>query len=38
VLAFARRHAVDPARSVVLGTSAAHATLAKTLGARSQLV
>jgi predicted kinase len=38
VLEFARRHAVDPARSVVLGASTAHATLAKTLGARSQLL
>ena len=38
VLEFARRHAVDPARSLVLGASPAHATLAKTLGARSQLL
>ena len=37
VLEFARRHAVDPARSVVLGASPAHTTLARTLGARSQL-
>jgi aryl-alcohol dehydrogenase-like predicted oxidoreductase len=34
VLEFARRHSVDPARSVVLGTSPAHRTLANTLGAR----
>ena len=33
-LAFARRHGIDPARSVVVGTSAAHRTLAATLGAR----
>ena len=33
-LAFARRHDVDPARSLVLGTSPAHRTLAATLGAR----
>jgi len=33
-LAFARRHAVDPARSIVLGTSPAHRTLATTLAAR----
>ena len=33
-LAFARRHAVDPARSILVGTSAAHRTLATTLGAR----
>ena len=37
-LEFARRHAVDAASSVVLGASPAHATLAKTLGARSQLL
>ena len=37
VLEFARRHAVDPASSVVFGASPAHATLARTLGARSQL-
>jgi aryl-alcohol dehydrogenase-like predicted oxidoreductase len=34
VLAFARRHGVDPARSVVVGTGPAHQTLATTLGAR----
>jgi len=34
VLAFARRHGVDPARSVVVGTGPAHRTLATTLGAR----
>jgi hypothetical protein len=33
-LAFARRHDVDPARSILLGTSPAHRTLATTLGAR----
>jgi hypothetical protein len=33
-LAFARRHGVDPARSTLVGTSAAHKTLATTLGAR----
>jgi len=33
-LAFARKHAVDPSRSVLLGTSAAHRTLATSLGAR----
>jgi histidinol phosphatase-like enzyme len=32
VLAFARRHGVDPARSVLVGTSSAHRTMAKTLG------
>jgi hypothetical protein len=32
-LAFARTHGVDPARSVLVGTSAAHRTLAATLGA-----
>jgi hypothetical protein len=32
-LAFARKHAVDPARSTVVGASAAHRTLATTLGA-----
>ena len=37
-LEFARRHAVDPASSVVLGASPTHVTLAKTLGARSQLL
>jgi AAA domain len=34
VLEFARRHSVDPARSVVVGTSSAHRTLANALGAR----
>jgi len=34
VLEFARRHSVDPARSVVVGTSPAHRTLANALGAR----
>jgi aryl-alcohol dehydrogenase-like predicted oxidoreductase/predicted kinase len=33
-LAFARAHDVDPSRSVLIGTSAAHRTLATTLGAR----
>ena len=33
-LAFARRHGLDPARSILLGTSTAHRTLAATLGAR----
>ena len=33
-LAFARAHGVDPARSVLIGTSPAHRTLATTLGAR----
>jgi hypothetical protein len=33
-LAFAHRRDVDPARSVLIGTSAAHRTLATTLGAR----
>ncbi|HKX47045.1 MAG TPA: aldo/keto reductase [Gaiellaceae bacterium] len=33
-LAFARRHGVDPAQSVVVGESAAHRTLANALGAR----
>ena len=32
-LAFARKHAVDPSRSVLVGTSPAHRTLATTLGA-----
>jgi aryl-alcohol dehydrogenase-like predicted oxidoreductase/predicted kinase len=32
-LAFARAHGVDPARSTLLGASAAHKTLATTLGA-----
>jgi hypothetical protein len=34
-LAFARTHAVDTTRSVLVGTSPAHRTLAATLGARS---
>jgi hypothetical protein len=33
-LAFARAHSVDPARSILVGCSAAHRTLATTLGAR----
>ncbi len=33
-LAFARTHGVDPARSTLVGTSAAHRTVATTLGAR----
>ena len=33
-LAFARAHGVDPARSLLVGTSPAHRTLATTLGAR----
>src|SRR4051812_13700016 len=33
-LAFAREHSVDPARSVLIGPSAAHRTLATTLAAR----
>jgi aryl-alcohol dehydrogenase-like predicted oxidoreductase len=33
-LAFAREHGVDPSRSILLGTSPAHRTLATTLGAR----
>jgi aryl-alcohol dehydrogenase-like predicted oxidoreductase/adenylate kinase family enzyme len=33
-LAFAREHDVDPGRSILVGTSAAHRTLATTLGAR----
>jgi len=33
-LSFARRHGVDPARSLVVGTSPAHRTLATSLGAR----
>jgi aryl-alcohol dehydrogenase-like predicted oxidoreductase/predicted kinase len=34
VLAFARAHDVDPSRSVLIGASPAHGTLAATLGAR----
>jgi aryl-alcohol dehydrogenase-like predicted oxidoreductase len=33
-LAFARRHGIDPARLSLIGSSAAHRTLARTLGAR----
>jgi aryl-alcohol dehydrogenase-like predicted oxidoreductase len=33
-LAFARAHGIDTARSIILGTSPAHRTLANTLGAR----
>ena len=33
-MAFARAHGVEPARSVLVGVSAAHRTLATTLGAR----
>jgi len=33
-LAFARASAVDPARSLLVGSSSAHKTLAATLGAR----
>jgi predicted kinase len=33
-LAFARTHGVDPSRSILVGTSSAHRTLATTLGAR----
>jgi aryl-alcohol dehydrogenase-like predicted oxidoreductase len=33
-LAFARAHGVDPSKSVVIGTSSTHRTLATTLGAR----
>ena len=33
-LAFAREHGVDPSRSILIGTSSAHRTLATTLGAR----
>jgi aryl-alcohol dehydrogenase-like predicted oxidoreductase/predicted kinase len=34
LLAFARTHGVDPARSLLVGTGSAHRTLATTLGAR----
>jgi len=34
LLAFARAHGVDPARSILVGASPAHRTLATTLGAR----
>jgi aryl-alcohol dehydrogenase-like predicted oxidoreductase len=37
-LAFARRHGVDPSRSLLVGTSPAHRTLATTLGARFVVV
>ena len=33
-LAFARAHDVDPARSLLIGSTPAHRTLAETLGAR----
>jgi predicted kinase len=33
-LAFARKHQVDPSRSILIGVSPAHRTLAATLGAR----
>jgi aryl-alcohol dehydrogenase-like predicted oxidoreductase/predicted kinase len=33
-LAFARKHAIDPARSIAVGAGAAHRTLATTLGTR----
>jgi hypothetical protein len=33
-LAFAHKHGVDPARSILVGASTAHRTLASTLGAR----
>ena len=33
-LAFAREHGVDPSRSILIGTSSAHRTLATTLGSR----
>jgi histidinol phosphatase-like enzyme len=32
-LAFARAHGLDPARSILIGTSSAHRTLAAALGA-----
>jgi len=38
LLAFARAHDVDPSRSLLVGTSPAHRTLATTLGARFVLV
>jgi hypothetical protein len=34
LLAFSRRHGVDPARSTLIGASSAHRTLATTLGGR----
>ena len=33
-LAFAREHSIDPEKSILVGTSTAHRTLAKTLAAR----
>jgi hypothetical protein len=33
VLAFARKHGVDPAASTLVGTTTTHRTLARTLGA-----
>jgi histidinol phosphatase-like enzyme len=33
-LAFSKAHELDPARSTVIGTAAAHGTLAAALGAR----
>ncbi len=38
LLAFARRHGIDPARSFVLGTGPAHRTLAAALGATATVV
>jgi hypothetical protein len=38
VLAFARRHEVDPTHALVLGATSAHATLARTLGSRPQVL
>ncbi len=37
-LAFARKHGIDPARSIVVGTGTAHRSLAAALGARYQQV
>jgi aryl-alcohol dehydrogenase-like predicted oxidoreductase/predicted kinase len=37
-LAFARKHGVDPARSILVGATPAHRTLATTLGARYVVV
>jgi hypothetical protein len=37
-LAFARAHAIDPARSLLVGTGPAHRTLAAALGAGFTLV
>ncbi len=36
LLAFARKHGIDPAHSLVIGTGTAHRTLAAALGARYQ--